>query len=161
MSSKLAIIALNLALLILPSVALAAWDLVTPEEDARDRAAPHLPGPADLPAPPGIELLRPDISTPIRNPVTIELRFTPGSGPPVDIQTFRATYGWLGINITNRLLEHARTTPDGLWPRTLTCRLAITELHCPSPTRLARVRHERSGSRLLRPNAVSSRSRLR
>ena len=114
MSSKLAIIALNLALLILPSVALAAWDLVTPEEDARDRAAPHLPGPADLPAPPGIELLRPDISKPIRNPVTIELRFTPGSGPPVDIQTFRATYGWLGINITNRLLEHARTTPDGL-----------------------------------------------
>jgi hypothetical protein len=28
--------------------------------------------------------------------------------------SFRVTYGWLGINITSRLLEHAVTTPNGL-----------------------------------------------
>jgi hypothetical protein len=110
---RLAVIVLSLILLALPSVA-HSWTLVTPEEDARDSAAPHTPAPPGVPAPPVIELLRPDISRPIRNPVTIELRFTPGSGPPVDMQTFRATYGWLGINITNRILAHATKTQNGL-----------------------------------------------
>ena len=32
----------------------------------------------------------------------------------IDIQSFRATYGWLGINITGRLLEHATKLPDSL-----------------------------------------------
>ena len=30
------------------------------------------------------------------------------------MRTFKATYGWLGVNITGRLLEHATTTPNGL-----------------------------------------------
>jgi hypothetical protein len=30
------------------------------------------------------------------------------------MQSFRATYGWLGINITNRLLQHAVKTPNSL-----------------------------------------------
>jgi hypothetical protein len=30
------------------------------------------------------------------------------------MRTFNATYGWLGINITQRLLAHAVTTPNGL-----------------------------------------------
>lgn len=97
------------------TVAQSKWDLITPEEDARDRAAPKVPGPSDLPAPPVIELVRPaDISQPIQNPITIELRFASGSGPAIDMQTFRATYGWLGINITSRLLEHATKQPDSL-----------------------------------------------
>ena len=45
MTSKLAITGLTLALLALPPVAQAQWDLITPEEDARDRAAPKGPGP--------------------------------------------------------------------------------------------------------------------
>ena len=65
MSPKLAITALTLALLAIPSVA-RSYDLITPEEDARDRAAPHVPGPSDLPAPPVIELVRPDISKPVQ-----------------------------------------------------------------------------------------------
>jgi hypothetical protein len=113
MSPKLAITALTLALLAIPSVA-RSYDLITPEEDARDRAAPHVPGPSDLPAPPVIELVRPDISKPVQNPVTIEVRFGSGSGPAIDMQTFRASYGWLGINITSRLLEHATKRPDSL-----------------------------------------------
>lgn len=90
------------------------WQLITPEEDARDRAAPKVPGPPDLPPPPTIDLLRPDLSKPIRNPVTIELQFGAGPGGAIDMRTFNATYGWLGINITQRLLAHAVTTPNGL-----------------------------------------------
>ena len=114
MRPSLVVAALSFTLLALPTVAQTTWDLVTPEEDARDDAAPHVPGPGDLPAPPVIQLLRPDISKPINNPITIELRFSAGSGTAIDMRTFRATYGWLGINITNRLLAHAKRTPNTL-----------------------------------------------
>lgn len=110
---KLTAIALTVALLI-PT---AAWsyDLITPEEDARDKAAPHTPAPSDLPAPPIIELMRPvNIAQPLQNPIAIELRFATGAGPAIDIATFRVTYGWLGINITSRIMEHATKTPDSL-----------------------------------------------
>jgi hypothetical protein len=50
----------------------------------------------------------------ISNPTTIEVRFGAGSGAAIDMRSFRATYGWLGINITNRLLEHATKTSDTL-----------------------------------------------
>lgn len=91
-----------------------AWPLVTPEEEGRDRAAPDVPAPPDRPPPPTITLVRPDISQPIRNLVTIEFRFTPGPGSSVDMRSFNATYGRLGINITQRLLDHAVTTLNGL-----------------------------------------------
>ena len=61
-----------------------------------------------------IDLLRPDISRPLRNPVTIEIRFGAPPGRTIDMQSFGATYGWVGINITRRLLEHAVKTPNGL-----------------------------------------------
>src|SRR5262245_11991332 len=73
--------------------ALKAWQLITPDEAARDNAAPQTPIPPDLPAPPAIDLIRPDISRPIRNPATIEVRFTPGPGQSIDMRTFNATYG--------------------------------------------------------------------
>lgn len=91
-----------------------AWPLVTPEEEGRDRAAPDVPAPPDRPPPPTITLVRPDISQPVRNPVTIEVQFTPGPGSSIDMRSFNATYGRLGINITQRLLDHAVRTPGGL-----------------------------------------------
>ena len=30
------------------------------------------------------------------------------------MQSFKAAYGWLGLNITGRLLEHAVATPNSL-----------------------------------------------
>jgi hypothetical protein len=42
------------------------------------------------------------------------VRFRAGANHAIDMRTFNATYGRLGINITSRLLEHAATTPDGL-----------------------------------------------
>ena len=114
MRPRLVTTALSFTLLTLPTVAQTTWDLLTPEEEARDNAAPHLPGPADLPGPPQIQLLRPDIAKPINNPTTIEVRFSAGPGAAINMQTFKATYGWLGINITNRLLAHAKKTPNTL-----------------------------------------------
>jgi hypothetical protein len=111
---RIAAIALTLAVLAVPTVA-RSYDLITPDENARDKAAPKVPGPSDLPAPPIITLVRPaNLSQPVHNPVTIELRFASGSGPAIDMQSFQATYGWLGINITTRLLEHATKTGDSL-----------------------------------------------
>src|SRR5262245_1019680 len=94
----------------LPTIAEASWRLITPDEEARDNAAAQVPAPPDLPPPPTIDLVRPDISRPIRNPASIEVRFSPGSGRSIDMRTFNATYGLLGINITRRLLDHAVVT---------------------------------------------------
>ena len=112
MRKSIVLVAL-IALLAVPAVA-QPYELITPDEDARDRAAPKVPGPPDLPAPPVIELVRPDISQAVQNPVSIELRFNAVGGPAIDMATFRVTYGWLGINITNRILEHATHQSDGL-----------------------------------------------
>lgn len=114
MTSKFVVASLVLALLTVPSVARTPWELITPDEEASDRAAPRMFGSIDLPAPPEIELLRPDISTSIKSPVTIEAHFRAGPGASIGIGSFKAVYGWLGINITSRLLEHASKTPNGL-----------------------------------------------
>jgi hypothetical protein len=106
--------ALSVALPTLPTGAQTAWDLLTPMEEARDNAAPHRSGPADLPGPPLIQLLRPNISQPISNPTTIEVRFSAGPNAAINMRTFKATYGWLGINITGRLLAHAKQTRNTL-----------------------------------------------
>ena len=113
MRARVLFVPLGLALAAFPLRA-QAWPLITPDEEARDNAAPEGVAPADLPPPPAIDLLRPDISAPVRNPVTIEVRFRAGANHAIDMRTFNATYGRLGINITGRLLEHAATTPDGL-----------------------------------------------
>ena len=106
--------ALCLALTVTPAAAQAIWHLITPEEEARDDAAAHATAPPDLAGPPTINLLRPDISRTVRNPTTIEIRFSPSPGGSIDMRTFNATYGWLGINITRRLLDHAVTTTNSL-----------------------------------------------
>jgi hypothetical protein len=36
------------------------------------------------------------------------VRFVPEAGAAIDPRSFRATYGFLGIDITARLLQHAR-----------------------------------------------------
>jgi hypothetical protein len=113
MRARLLLVPLGLALATFP-VKARAWRLITPDEEARDSAAPEGVAPTDLPPPPAIDLVRPDISAPVRNPVTIEVRFRAGANHAIDMRTFNATYGRLGINITSRLLEHAATTPDGL-----------------------------------------------
>jgi hypothetical protein len=112
--ARLLLIALCCLPAALPAAAQSTWKLINPEEEARDNAAPRAPAPADLPPPPTITLVRPDISRPIQNPVTVEVQFGAGPGQTIDMSTFNATYGWLGINITQRLLEHAVKMPNSV-----------------------------------------------
>ena len=104
-----------------------AWELVTPAEVARDRSAPRLPETL-LPragAPnitrglpragvPSIVLDQPNISSSIRTPVSFRIRFVAASGTSIDVATFKAQYGWMALDITSRLLQHARLTSIGL-----------------------------------------------
>ena len=94
----------------------AAWTLITPEEFARDQSAPHITPRLAAPPPGGpvIEVDRPDATKPIATPVTIRLRFIPQGGATIDVASFRVTYGWLHLDITSRILEHAQVNQSGL-----------------------------------------------
>jgi hypothetical protein len=94
--------------------AVEGWDLITPEEEARDNAAPHMPQPAlrTVPHSPVIDVRQPNLSRPIFNPTTINVQFRAAHGATIVMSTFLATYGWLGIDITARLLEHATKTAN-------------------------------------------------
>lgn len=107
-------VALWIALMAGAAAAQPVWHLLTTAEEARDEAAPHLAATSDLPGPPRIDVLRPDLSRPIQNPATIEIRFSPSPGGAIDMRTFHARYGWLGINITRRLLDHSAATANSL-----------------------------------------------
>lgn len=93
-----------------------AWPLVSSEEDQRDREAPKVEDPerTATKAPPTITLKRPDLVGPMRNPMSIELRFEAGPSSSIDMGSVRVTYGWLGIDITRRLLGHAVISTNGL-----------------------------------------------
>ena len=69
------------------------------------RAVPHSPV---------IDVRQPSLSRPIYNPTTINVQFRAAHGASIVMSTFRATYGWLGIDITARLLEHATRTANSL-----------------------------------------------
>ncbi len=100
----------------------AAWALITKEEFERDSAAPHLDeplarsmrrtsGPPDAPV---IEVNQPDATKPIKPPVTIRVHFRPKEGATIDLTSFRVTYGWLAVDITQRIMEHAHVSASGL-----------------------------------------------
>ena len=94
----------------------AGWPHVTPGEEARDNAAPHVRQSATPAAQgaPVITVRQPNVSHALRNPMTFDIQFRAAPGATINLSTFQAKYGWLGINITSRLLEHATRTPSGL-----------------------------------------------
>ena len=81
-----------------------AWPLVSAEEERREGRA----------APPSIAVIQPDSGKPISGPVAIQLAFYTRPDATIDTSTFKATYGFLGLNITERLLKHAKLTPKGI-----------------------------------------------
>jgi hypothetical protein len=62
-----------------------------------------------------ITVKQPNVSRALRNPMTFDIQFRAAPGATINLSTFQAKYGWLGINITSRLLEHANRTSDGLF----------------------------------------------
>jgi hypothetical protein len=98
----------------------AAWALITKEEFERDSAAHHLDRgikksfAATQAGAPFIEVAQPDETKPIKSPVTIRIHFRPKEGATIDLTSFRVTYGWLAVDITKRIIEHAHVTASGL-----------------------------------------------
>ena len=66
-------------------------------------------------AAPVITVKQPDISRALRSPMTFDIQFRAAPGATINLSTFQAKYGSLGIDITSRLLEHATRTPNGLF----------------------------------------------
>ena len=100
-----------------PSASVARqWTLIEKDEFERERAAPRSEGALPLPPPgaPVIKVDQPDDAKPVTVPVTIRLSFHPQSGATIDVSTFRVTYGFLGIDITSRILANATVTASGL-----------------------------------------------
>lgn len=92
------------------------WSLVTDAEVARDRVAPHKPLTRGMPVAgaPRIVVDRPNTEAQLPRPFSVRVRFVPAADARIVTSSFKATYGWLGIDITTRLLEHARLTAEGL-----------------------------------------------
>jgi len=108
----------SLLVLAVPARAAEAWILVTPDEVTRDLAAPRTPAFRNraLPQPgaPAIVVEQPTATLKLHPPLTFRVRFVPAAGTTINPNSFRATYGFLGIDITSRLLEHARVNAEGL-----------------------------------------------
>jgi hypothetical protein len=83
------------------------WRLLTPDEEARDNATPEGPVPPDLPPPPAIDLVRPDVSGTVRNPVSIEVRLRASSGETIDMRTLQRDL-WAARNQHHRAAARAR-----------------------------------------------------
>jgi hypothetical protein len=94
-----------------------AWTLITEDELINESKTLH---PANTPpssqtsGAPAIEVLEPDTTKPIKSPVTIRIRFNSQPGAAINPATFRAKYGWLGIDITDRLIGHAQVNASGI-----------------------------------------------
>lgn len=108
------------ALVMLPLAALAAaiasaaagggFELLSDKEYRSELTARALPGAAfvtraaDLNAP-SITVMTPDSKAPIQPPVDIDLRFKPAAGATVNVASLKILYGFLRLDITQRILQ--------------------------------------------------------
>lgn len=94
----------------------APW-LITAAEWRQERATPAPPSPKFSPAPgaPKLELLqpRPGPET-LASPFDIQLRWNAEGEARIEPQTLRIRYGWMGLDITQRVLAQAEVTSEGL-----------------------------------------------
>ncbi len=96
--------------------AAAPWPLIGDDDVRRDRASPHRAltrGMTD-PAAPKIEVDQPNPEHAVAPPFSFRMHFVAHPDAAIDPKSFKVTYGWLGIDITQKVLEHSRLTPSGL-----------------------------------------------
>lgn len=93
-----------------------AWPLVTRQQLQRENAAPHTRGAPAAPrsGAPTIRIEEPDTTRPIRSPVRIRVTFHATGNATIVVNSLRVRYGSLGIDITRRILAHARPTASGV-----------------------------------------------
>jgi hypothetical protein len=96
--------------------AAAGWDLVSAEEAAASARVGLPPVARSLSAGPAprIEVETPSETAALRPPLTIRLVFRPAPGARVDPASFRALYGALRLDVTERIRRHARVDAAGL-----------------------------------------------
>lgn len=107
---------------LLLALALPAWAqpllLVSEEEVARERAAAPsaiVARSAPQPGAPTIKVLAPLLgSAPLGNPIRIELVFAAEPDAQIDPASFRAHYGALRIDLTNRIVARVTVERTGL-----------------------------------------------
>jgi hypothetical protein len=86
------------------------FDLLSSQEYQKELSARALPGAtlvpraADLNAP-SITVMSPDSRAPIQPPVDIEVRFKPAAGASVNVASLKILYGFLKLDITQRILQ--------------------------------------------------------
>ena len=71
--------------------------------------------PTSVSGAPVITVKQPDVSHPLHNPMTFDIQFSAAHGATINRSTLRVRYGWLGIDVTQRLLGHATWTASGLF----------------------------------------------
>lgn len=94
--------------------------LLTDEDVAREAAAPLSIRPAKTRAfgkssdAPKIQVLSPNIAkAAFTSPLPIDLRFASNPDAEIDPASFKASYGFLNIDITNRIIQSVKVTKNG------------------------------------------------
>ena len=95
-----------------------AFELVTAAEVSASKAAVPMQeaefAPVDLKGP-FIQVIDPtSLDVPLKNPFKMEVLFKPQQGATLDFTSFKALYGALKLDITDRLLKEATKTPTGI-----------------------------------------------
>jgi hypothetical protein len=110
--------ALSIPLFSSGSVALEGetWSLVTVDEFERENSQPPInqPIPAEVPNGPTIVVEQPDEAKAIKSPVSVQIAFRPHADAKIDKASLKVMYGFFGIDITKRIIEHAVLTETGL-----------------------------------------------
>jgi hypothetical protein len=106
----------------------AGFELVTADEFQLEKDARSLvtrgpgiqPGePESLRAADGplIEVLTPDSAKAVKAPVDISVRFSPGAGATIVLDSLRIRYGLIGLDVTERIRQSAMVTEQGIQAR--------------------------------------------
>ena len=95
-----------------------AFELVTKAEANASKLASSMQeaefSQAD-PRGPAIQVIDPQsLEVPLKNPFKMEVLFKPQQGATLDFTSFKALYGFLKLDITDRLLKEATKTPTGI-----------------------------------------------
>lgn len=95
-----------------------AFELVTAAEANASKLASAMQeaefSPVDTRGP-AIQVIDPQsLDVPLKNPFKMEVLFKPQQGATLDFTSFKALYGFLKLDITDRLLKEATKTPTGI-----------------------------------------------
>lgn len=98
------------------SAQVVAFDLISPQEMQDSAAAiePLTVKTNPTVGAPQIEVMHPKLDAPVISPTTIQLMFVPAAASQVRPETFKVLYGRLRIDITQRLLNAAKVTAEGI-----------------------------------------------